>query len=180
MATVHESSIEVIRSEESTRRDEELPDMNSVYSEETPLFVTSKLKQPTCYEYVRIKLKRLTFVKSKSAILILIWSFLAGVLHWAYTDPGSIITPLVILKNIQPDFLIVAIGSVYVYFAILQLFYPLAGYLADIRYGRYKCVVCSLWCFVGSSIMVGVGVPVGFSFLVMYPADGLIEYNKTQ
>ena len=161
MATVHESSIEVIRSgiweQESTRRDEELLNMNSVYSEETPLLLTPKLEHPTCFEYIGIKLKRLTFVKSKSAILILIWSFLAGVLHWAYTDPGSIITPLVILKYIHPDFLIVIIGSVYVYFAILQLFYPLAGYLADVRCGRYKCVVGSLWCFVGSSALVVVG-----------------------
>ena len=159
MATVHKSSIEVIRSglweQESTRRDEELLDMSSVYSEETPLLLTSKLEHPTCYEYIRIKLKRLTFVKSKSAILILIWSFLAGVLHCIYTDPGYIITPLV--NNIQPDFLIVTIESVYVYFAILQLFYPLAGYLADVRCGRYKCVVGSLWCFVGSSVLVVVG-----------------------
>ena len=186
MATkVHESSIEVIRSglweQESTRRDEEFLDMSSVYSrEETPLLLTPKLEHSTCYEYMRIKLKRLTFVKSKSAILILIWSFLAGVLHWAYTDPGSIITPLVILNYIQPDFLIETIGSVYVYFAILQLFYPLAGYLADIRYGRYKCVVGSLWCFVGSSIMVGVGVALGFGLPLIYPADGFIEYKNTE
>ena len=184
MATIHESSIEVIRSgvweQESTRRDEELLDMSSVYSEETPLLLTSKLEHPTCYEYMRIKLKRLTFVKSKSAILILTWSFLAGVLHWAYTDPGSIITPLVILNYNQPDLLIAFIGSVYVYFAILQVFYPLAGYLADVRYGRYKCVVGSLWCFVGSSIMIVVGPLLGFILSLMYPAGGLIEYNNTE
>ena len=46
----------------------------------------------------------------------------------------------------------------YVYLAILQLFYPLTGYLADVRFGRYKCVIGSLWCFIGSSVsFIGIG-----------------------
>ena len=181
MATVHEPSIEVIRSgvweQESSRRGEELLNMSSVYSEETPLFVTSKLKQPTCYECLMEKFKRLTFIKSKSAILVLIWSFLAGILHWAYTDPGSVITSLVIIN--ERDFLIEIVGSMYVYFAILQLFYPLAGYLADVRYGRYKCVIGSLWCFVVSSISAGVVITIGF-VVKLYLVDGPVDYNSTQ
>jgi peptide/histidine transporter 3/4 len=45
------------------------------------------------------------------------------------------------------DFLSVII-SVYAIFAIFQLVYPVTGLVADIHYGRYKCVVGSLWAFV--------------------------------
>ena len=53
------------------------------------------------------------------------------------------------------DFLSVII-SVYTIFAIFQLVYPIAGLLADIRYGRYKCVIGSLWAFV-----------IGYCFLLL-------------
>ena len=50
------------------------------------------------------------------------------------------------------------------YFAILQLFYPLAEYLADVR---YKCIVCSLWSFIAGSVLFGFGIPV--TFAVTFP-----------
>ena len=31
--------------------------------------------------------------------------------------------------------------------AVFYLFYPLIGSLADLKYGRYKTVICNLWVF---------------------------------
>ena len=181
MTAYHEPRIEVLSSQvtqrNSNERDTNLEALMNPISEETPL-----LEKPSCYEYMKKKFKRLNFLKSKSAILILIWSFLAGVLHWAYTDPGSIITPVVMLTYFQqqPAFVILTIGSMYVYFAILQLFYPLAGFLADVRCGRYKCVVGSLWCFVGSSVLVGVGLVLAAVLpLYLYPYANDTHDNST-
>ena len=181
MTTYHDPQIEVINSQviqrNSNERDTDLEALTNPISEETPL-----LEKPSCYEYMKKTFKRLNFLKSKSAILILIWSFLAGILHWAYTDPGSIVNTVVMSNyfELQPDTVIVSIGSVCVYFAILQLFYPLAGYLADVRCGRYKCVVGSLWCFVGSSVLVGVGLGlVAVLSLNLYPYANDTHYNST-
>ena len=180
MTTYHEPQIEVISSQviqrNSNEQDTDLEALTNPISEETLL-----LEKPSCYEYMKKKFKRLNFLKSKSAILILVWSFLAGVLHWAYTDPGSIVNTFVMSNYfpLQPDTVIVSIGSVCVYFAILQLFYPLAGYLADVRCGRYKCVVGSLWCFVGSSVLVGVGLVLVVLSLNLYPYANDTHYNST-
>ena len=103
-------------------------------------------------------------------ILILIWTFLASVLHWIFTDPSFIITLLTLLIPGDNSYFIIAIGSAYVYFAILQLFYPLAGYFADIRHGRYKCVIGSLWNFIAGSLLVGICGLVVFS-LILLPYD---------
>ena len=180
MTTYHDPQIEVISSQviqrNSNERDTDLEALTNPISEETQL-----LEKPSCYEYMKKTFKRLNFLKSKSAILILIWSFHAGILHWAYTDPGSIVNTVVMSKyfELQPDTVIVCIGSVCVYFAILQLFYPLAGYLADVRCGRYKCVVGSLWCFVGSSVLVGVGLGLVVLSLNLYPYANDTHYNST-
>ena len=95
-------------------------------------------------------------LKSKSVVIILIWSFLASMVHWIFTDPSSVITPLTLLPLGENYYFISVIGSVYVYFAILQIFYPLAGYLADVRYGRQKCVIGSLWSFFMGTILLGI------------------------
>ena len=63
--------------------------------------------------------------------------------------------------NIELDIFI--IGSVFIFYALLQLFYPIAGLLADVRYGRYRCVG-SLWSFAGGTLVLYiVGFTVGHS-----------------
>ena len=92
-------------------------------------------------------------LRNKSAVLILFWSLLAGILHWVCTDPYSLIARLT-KYDIERDIFI--IGSVFIFYALLQLFYPLAGLLADVRYGRYKCVIGSLWSFAGGVVVLSV------------------------
>ena len=99
-------------------------------------------------------------LKSKPAILILIWSFLTSILHCVFIDPSVLIIPLTVASlQVYDKFfyyiLIAVIGTVYVFFAILQMFYPLAGYLADVKYGRKKCVISSLWSSITTTILLG-------------------------
>ena len=116
----------------------------------------------------KVKFQRTVCLKSSSAIMVLTWAFLASMLHWIFIDPSCVVTPLTIryiTVASENYYFIMIVGSAYVYFAILQLFYPLAGYLADVRYGRYKCVITSLWCFPGSSILIGLGTALIFASL---------------
>ena len=106
---------------------------------------SKKIDYPCCKATLTSRMK-VTSLKSKSAVLALYWSFLAGVLQLFYSDPSA---PISILFTYIGGFRIVeTIGSIYACFALLQLFYPLAGMLADLRYGRYKCVIGSLWCLI--------------------------------
>ena len=86
----------------------------------------------------------------------MIWSFLAAILHWIFTDPSSVNTPLT-LFSLGDN--IAVIGSAYMYCAILQIFYPLAGYLADVHYGRKKCVIGSLCSFFPGTLLIGISGP---------------------
>ena len=154
MATIKSTQIELTDSSfKDSNESQALAPMQPV-SKKTSLL---DVKQNQWLARFKSKFK---IIKSKSAVLILIWSFLTGGLHWIVTNPSYIIAPLIV--NFKHDYSVAAmVGSVYVSFAILQLFYPLAGYLADVKYGRYKCVIGSLWCFVGSCLLLGIGF--GFS-----------------
>ena len=170
MATFDDPLIEVVgddsrHSNSSDSAQEELTNEHTSLLNDEP---TSD-KCHNCFAYLKSKFRRQTYLKSRPVILILIWVFLASMLHWIFIDPSSLITPLTLLNLYlgRSSYFIAVIGGVYVYFAILQLLYPLAGYLADVQYGRYKCIICSLWSFVAGSVLFGVGVlaACGLSFL---------------
>ena len=108
------------------------------------------LKQ-SCCSHLRSNNRQLICLRTKSAILILFWSFLAGFFHWICTEPYSVIARFT-KHNIKLD--IFVIGGVFIFYAVLQLFYPLVGLLADVCYGRYKCVIGSLWSFAGGSVVL--------------------------
>ena len=127
--------------------------MNAVENSEIQVItaVSDQNEELTTEQVNTIKQKiycpRLSFnavcLKSKSAILALCWSLLAAVLQWYYSDPAVFIIIHGSFNNLTSVLI-----PVYGFFALLQLFYPLAGMLADLRYGRYKCVLGSLWCLI--------------------------------
>ena len=73
-------------------------------------------------------------LRSKAAILILIWNFLLAICLQSYFDPTFYLN----LLRTQAD--VYGNGITYGIIALLLLFYPLAGCLADTRWGRYKTV----------------------------------------
>ena len=104
------------------------------------------------------RLRKNVLIKSKAANMILFWTFLMYFLHGIALDPNiSFLVPimqqslqvpayenLTSTSSVSIVYIYEIISGVYVVFAVWMLFYPLAGYLADVRYGRYKVIFCSL------------------------------------
>ena len=70
-------------------------------------------------------------VSSRSAVLILVWSFALGLWNGIALNPDLYVWNFV--KIYSP--------AAYGFVAILLCFFPLAGFLADVKYGRYKTVI---------------------------------------
>ena len=98
-------------------------------------------------------------VSSKAALLILLWSFVVGLLSGMYLNPD--------LYSTDQSSLAVYGGAV-----IFTCFFPLAGFCADTRCGRYKTVVTSLWILLVSVPMLLVAV--GLVFVILFLAEGMI------
>ena len=134
--------------------------LNEVASESISLLQKERSIVQTCWS--RFKFRSTICPKSKSVILILIWTFFAHVLQCLYIDPYLMISLLTQLLSVGYDVnFICIIGSVYFYLAVVRFFYPLAGLLADVRYGRYRCVICSQWTFIGGTLLIGISVALG-------------------
>ena len=117
-----------------------------------------------CYQKVRSKFQRRCCLRSKAAILILIWNMIVAIGIESFLDPSyyaNYFNPV--------SFTIVA----YVCGAFLLLFYPLAGYLADVHWGRYATVVNGLcfvfWSLIMVVILGGVAILGFIPILVYFP-----------
>ena len=130
--------------------------------EEKPLLGTNKRTN-----MVRLGLKRCC-LKSKSAILILCWQMFITLSYGYVIEFGSISATGV--PHPRPDYrhghgqFQLYAAPFFVLLAILYLFYPLAGCLADIRCGRHKTVLYSLWIMTWS----GVFICIGFFIISLY------------
>ena len=112
-------------------------------------------------------------LNSKAAILTLVWNVSIVMGLSIYFDPGLYITfGYLFLNNSSYSILIESTIVVYIISAITFLLYPLAGCLADVRWGRYTTIRNSLCFIFWSSIILavllstygGVGVLVVISF----------------
>ena len=92
----------------------------------------------------RYNWKRLC-LQSKSAILIMIWTVLIGMV---YTTVLASIGAIIIYKNVWRKFDGVesyAMNVVYFGLAVLALLHPLIGFIADVSCGRFKVVMFSAY-----------------------------------
>ena len=105
--------------------------------EQVPLLPKAKVKR---------KLKRRTrcCLKSKAALLILYWNMSIITLVAIFTDPGTYISFFAAL-DLPYGIKTIILVIYYSLAALLFIFFPLAGCLADIKCGRYKTVTRSLW-----------------------------------
>ena len=81
-------------------------------------------------------------ITSKAALLSLVWSFGVGSMYQLGYQPSNILSAYNRLQFVEeyPIF-----GPViYAFTAIILFFYPLSGFLADNRFGRYKTIIRSL------------------------------------
>ena len=82
---------------------------------------------------------RLRRVKNRGAVLILIWSYCVSSLYFYISHNASRVYSYPVFAMIQ-----ITVG----------LIIPLAGWLADIRFGRYRVIRFSLWTMWISSLLL--------------------------
>ena len=139
----------------------EISDTKSDVSETLPLNKSRSVIQRN--SWLR-RLRKSVLIKSKAANMILLWTFLMYFVRGIVLDPnnsffvsfGSVW--ISIHESSRNTVSIAMIGSgVYGVIAVWLLFYPLAGYLADVRYGRYKVIFWSIRLVWGAMILFIIG-----------------------
>ena len=119
---------------ESAAIPRETPEADSSITETTPLVVkTSAVRRSGLLG----RLRESVLIKSKAANMILFWSAMMYLLYGILLNPDNLFT----MNMMNVTITIVMESGIYAFIAIWLLFNPLAGYLADIRYGRYKLVI---------------------------------------
>ena len=68
-------------------------------------------------------------LKNKGAILVLIWSFLCMTVPWFYLERTG--------STLEMEF--------YVHLVAFGLTLSIAGWIADVRFGRYRVISLSMW-----------------------------------
>ena len=115
---------------------------------ENTLFRLSSLTRVCCSK-VKSKFKnnRCCLWSSKAVILILVWNLIISVCFKSFFDPSLYtVTMFKIYDDTTEYATLMFFGLSYGISALLLVFYPLAGFLADVRWGRYATVKNSL-CF---------------------------------
>ena len=155
----------------NARRDfsstETVSDGTDSSGENTPLFRNNKSQQPSCFSKVKSKFKsrRCCLCSSKAALIILVWNMIVSFGLLVFTNPSYYET----LLGGDPIMMCI----IYATTTFLLLFYPLAGCLADIRWGRHKTVVNSLYFTFWSSVLIitlgGLGTICFIPIMVLTP-----------
>ena len=145
----------------------ETPEADSSITETTPLVVkTSAVRRSGLLG----RLRENVLIKSKAANMILFWSAMMYLLYGILLNPDNLFTMNIMNVTIT----IVMESGIYAFIAIWLLFYPLAGYLADIRYGRYKLVIFGIgftWTAIIIVLIAGLIGAVTSPISVVVPLD---------
>ena len=110
----------------------------------------------TAREYLQVCCKityRTRKLKHKGAILVLMWSFLAVSVY------GYLFDTLLLSYNDS---------VIYSVLTIIGVMLAIAGWLADVQFGRYKVICCSIWTMWISSVLL----------TTKYIVFSLMEFNK--
>ena len=116
-------------------------------TEQTPLLRTSHRRN--AFGSSKSKLRSACCVRSRAALAIICWNGLVSLyIGYMFEFAAILATDIshmiwIYLPNTKE--LQTYAPAFFGFLAILYLFYPLAGCLADIKCGRYKTVLYSLW-----------------------------------
>ena len=125
-------------------------------SEDTPLL---QVQRPWLSRLARRYGNTRKCVSSKAALLILLWSFVVGLLSAILLNPGFCMAILPLMLSL-------------VAYGVISFFFPLAGILADIKFGRYKTVTTSLFIVLLATLLAAGTVPIIFLGVLL---DGLFS-----
>ena len=122
-----------------------------------------------CCANVRAKFQRRYCLRSKAALLILVWNLIIASGVASFFDLSSYTSVLLLLNSTTTFYeqRLQVSGGTYGIGAILFLFYPLAGYLADVQFGRHRMIVYSLYfIFLSAVVILVVGGPVWCVYMI--------------
>ena len=140
--------------------------------ETTPLLVSRETERQGrgCSVNIQARCRRRCCLRSKAAWLILLWNLIIVTSLSTFFDPSFYVYSIDSVSafeavRAQSFFVMPALYGIS---AFLLLFYPLAGCLADIRWGRYKTIVYGvhivLWSFTLIVLFSGTMVVVMFTY----------------
>ena len=112
---------------------------------------------------------------SKAAILILLWTIIVGTMYHNFVGFSAYF----VVNSARPNTNISMYEPLpYALLAMVMIFYPLSGFIADVCCGRLKTVVVSLICLLSCLIVLVLGL------LVLVtppdPASHELQYNNKQ
>ena len=114
-------------------------EMTSTSLEDVELSTDDQVTLKECCRECFRPLCQVRRVKSKGAILVIIWTFLtAGVSYLGINYLSEIVNG----------------WTFAILYSIMGISLPITGFLADVRFGRYKFISCGLWMMWISSILL--------------------------
>ncbi len=108
---------------------------SEVHSADYAKFKDNSISNCCRQNWLRINRSSDICISSKAAWITLLWCFGIGIIHRFATTPTAFLFQIMDLKFVS----LIYLGN-----AISLCFYPLAGYLADNVYGKYKMIIRSL------------------------------------
>ena len=121
---------------------------------------------------------KLLCVPSKAAILIILWTATVGMLY----SLVLLIAVVTTYSNIRPGVSISIFDSItYATLAIIMMFYPLSGFIADVYCGRLRTVVislCLVFCYVIITCLVELIIMLHPSYSNLLGHKGLSLINS--
>ena len=109
-------------------------------------------------------------LKSKAAALVLFWNMFVLLAFQLFLEPNITSS---FTDNAFDNFMAYKL-SIYGFSALLLLLFPLAGFVADIYFGRFKTLQCSLWNMWITPLVTSMICSIGIGILVASPAVGLV------
>ena len=112
----------------------------------------------TFKQYLQVRCRisyQMRNLKTKGAILVLVWSFMVmNVFYYLLNN---------LLVSYYSDSVTPSVVT------IIGVTLPIAGWLADVRFGRYRVMRCSIWTMWISSVLL----------TTVYVVFSLIEFNHS-
>ena len=146
MATLYDSRIQNAEQEDNSQTS-----LSRVASNENTPLLGERSQRWFGKLKIKFKGQRCCLSSSKAAELSIIWNLIVSFGLMSFLDP-SFYTNLLVGNDSRT--VISSVGITYGASALLFLFYPLAGFLADVRWGRHKTVVNGLSFILCSMLMV--------------------------
>jgi hypothetical protein len=132
------STTELVTTTSSCRTEDGEDDLVHITEEAVPSHYEVLLT-----EFCSCKNKRPRYIKSRGAILVLIVTSMINVSYNAALG-GILMVFFKEILHIREAGVMVCLG-LFIIRSLPQFGYPLAGWIADVHYGRYKVILVSLW-----------------------------------